>query len=324
MTKMKMLMGVVLTGAALAFTAATVSAANIAVIGGSNDDAFWNKIKKGLDDATPGIVANGGSVNYLRLANYDNFAPDVVALIRTAIAQKVDGIVIPDWVPEAEDPAIKDAMAAGIKIILMNAGGGDKAKELGALNYVGNEEYPAGLAGGEYFSAHKQKNVLCVNTIPGAKNLEDRCKGISDGISKAGGKSTQLPLPASAFGNATAVAEAIKAELIKDGTIDGVVTISAGDADSAAIGIQQADKVKTVSLGSFDMNEAGLNRIKDGTQSFAIDQQPYLQGYLAVSLLQAHIDFGNTLPTFPVLTGPGIVDSSNIAPTLKGVAAGAR
>ena len=180
------------------------------------------------------------------------------------------------------------------------------------------------MAGGEYFSAHGQKNVLCINTIPGAKNLEDRCKGISDGITKAGGKSTQLPLPASAFGNATAVAEAIKAELLKDATIDGVVTISAGDADSAAIGIQQADKVKTVALGSFDMNEAGLNRIKDGTQSFAIDQQPYLQGYLAVSLLQSHIDFGNTLPTFPVLTGPGIVDSSNIEPTLKGVAAGAR
>ncbi len=320
MKKLKLMVA----AAALAVTATASMAANIAVIGGSNDDAFWNKIKKGLDDATPGIVANGGSVNYLRLVNYDNFAPDVVGLIRTAISMKVDGLVIPDWVPESEDPAIKDAMAAGIKVILMNAGGGDKAKELGALNYVGNEEYPAGLAGGEYLSAKGQKNVICVNTIPGAQNLEDRCKGISDGISKAGGKSTQLPLPSTAFGNATAVAEAIKAELLKDGTIDGVITISAGDADSAAIGIQQADKIKTVALGSFDMNEAGLNRIKDGTQSFAIDQQPYLQGYLAVSLLQAHIDFGNTLPTFPVLTGPGIVDSSNIEPTLKGVAAGAR
>jgi len=321
---MKKLLVILTTATALAIGASSAMAANIAVVGGSNDDAFWNKIKKGLDDATPGIKANGGSVNYLRLQNYDNFAPDVVALIRTAISQKVDGLVIPDWVPEAEDPAIKDAMKAGIKIILMNAGGADKAKELGALNYVGNEEYPAGLAGGAYFSAHKQKNVLCINTIPGAKNLEDRCKGISDGISKAGGKSTQLPLPASAFGNATAVAEAIKAELLKNDTIDGVVTISAGDADSAAIGIQQANKVKTVSLGSFDMNQAGLERIKAGTQSFAIDQQPYLQGYLAVSLLASTIDFGNDLPTKPVLTGPGIVDSSNIDPTLKGVKAGAR
>jgi simple sugar transport system substrate-binding protein len=96
------------------------------------------------------------------------------------------------------------------------------------------------------------------------------------------------------------------------------------DADSAAIGIGQANKTKTVSLASFDMNEAGLNRIKDGTQAFAIDQRPYLQGYLAVSLLQSAIDFDTSLPTFPVLTGPGIVDSANIGPTLVGVTKGAR
>lgn len=120
-------------------------AANIAVVGGPNDDAFWNKIKKGLDDATPGIEAIGGHVNCLRLVNYHNFAPDVVQLIRTAISQKIDGLVIPDGVPEADDPAIMDAMKAGIRMILMNAGGGDKAKELGAINYVGNEEYADGV-----------------------------------------------------------------------------------------------------------------------------------------------------------------------------------
>ena len=324
MTKTKQILTIAVTAAALALGALDAQAAKIAVVGGSNDDAFWNKIKKGLDDARPGVEANGGSVNYLRLVNYDNFAPDVVQLIRTAISQKVDGLVIPDWVPEAEDPAIKDAMKAGIKVILMNAGGGDKAKELGAINYVGNEEYPAGLAGGDYFAKHGMKNVLCINTLPGTANIEARCKGIKDSMEKAGLKSHQLPLPSTSFGNATAVAEAIKAELLKDASIDGVITISAGDADSAAIGIKQADKVKTVGLASFDMNEANLARIKDGTQVFCIDQQPYLQGYLATSLLASAIDFGTSLPTFPVLTGPGIVDSSNIAATLAGVSKGAR
>jgi simple sugar transport system substrate-binding protein len=321
---MKKFFAVLAATAALTVGAANAWSANIAVVGGSNDDAFWNLIKKGLDDATPAIQANGGSVNYLRLVNYDNFAPDVVQLIRTAISMKVDGLVIPNWVPEAEDPAIKDAMAAGIKVILMNAGGTEKAKELGALNYVGSDEYLAGVAGGEYFASKGQKNVICVNTIPGAANLEARCKGVMDGITAKGGKSTQLPLPSTSFGNATAVAEAIKAELLKDGTIDGVITISAGDADSAAIGIQQAGKVETTKLGTFDLNKAGLDRVKAGTQAFAIDQQPYLQGYLATSLLAAHIDFGTNLPTFPVLTGPGIVDSSNIDATLNGVAKGAR
>ena len=322
--KLANLTKVLATSALVALSATASMAADIAVIGGSNDDAFWNKIKKGIDDARPAIEANGGTVNYLRLANYDNFAPDVVQLIRTAISMEVDGLVIPNWVPEAEDPAIKDAMAAGIKVILMNAGGADKARELGAINYVGNEEYPAGVAGGEYFANAGKKNVLCVNTLPGAANTEARCKGVADAMVAAGAASSQLPLPTTSFGDATAVAEAIKAELMKDETIDGVITISAGDADSAAIGVQQSGRADAVSLASFDLNEAGLARIKDGAQLFAIDQQPYLQGFLATSILASAIDFGTDLPTFPVLTGPGIVDASNIDATLAGVAKGAR
>ena len=322
MKSFKTLMTALVTTAAIAIGTPAALSANIAVVGGSNDDAFWNLIKKGLDDATPAITANGGSVNYLRLQNYDNFAPDVVQLIRTAISQKVDGLVIPNWVPESEDPAIKDAIKAGIKVILMNAGGSDKAKELGAINYVGSDEYVAGMAGGTYFGDHGSKHVLCVNTLPGTANIEARCKGVIDGITAKGGKGEQLPLPSTSFGNPTAVAEAIKATLLKDTSIDGVITISAGDADSAATGIQQASS--KAMLGSFDMNGAGLDRIKGGTQGFAIDQQPYLQAYLAASLLASAIDFGTSLPTFPVLTGPGIVDSTNIAATLAGVAKGAR
>jgi simple sugar transport system substrate-binding protein len=313
-----------LGAATLALSASLAFGANIAIVGGKTDDAFWNKIKKGIDDATPAVKANGGSVNYLRLQTYDNFAPDVVALIRTAISQKVDGLVIPDWVPEAEDPAIQDAMKAGIKVIVMNAGGAEEMKKLGAINYVGSDEYTAGVAGGEYFAKQGKKHVICVNTLPGTANIEARCKGLIDAITKAGGKSEQLPLPSSSFGDPTAVAEAIKATLQKDTTIDGLATIGAGDADAAAIAIQQAGLAGKEALGSFDFNEATLKRIKSGEQLFAIDQQPYLQSLIAVSLLASAIDFGTDLPTRPILTGPGIVDKSNIDATLAGVSKGAR
>jgi simple sugar transport system substrate-binding protein len=310
--------------AVIAFSATAALSANIAVIGGKADDLFWNKIKKGMDDACLAVVVNGGKCNYLQLQTYDNLGADAAQLVRTAISQGATGIVIPDWVPEAEDPAIKEAMEKGIKIILINAGNGDKAKELGAINYVGNDEYEAGLAAGANYAKLGKKNVICINTVPGAANLEARCKGVADGAAKAGSKSTQLPLPASSFGDPTAVAEAIKATLVKDETIDGAITISAGDADSAATGVDQAGKTGKVILASFDFNQTGLDRIKAGTQGFAIDQQPYLQANIGVNLLANYIDFGNLLPTFPVLTGPGIIDSSNIDATLMGVTAGAR
>lgn len=312
---------------ALMASSATVAMADgitVAIVGGKTDDPFFAKVKKGIDDAALVVAAHGGSVNYLQLQTYDNIGGDAANLVRTAISQKASVIAVPDWVPDAEDEAIKAAQAAGIPVILFNSGGGDKAKELGAINYVGNEEYPAGLAGGERFTAQGAKNVICVNTVPGAQNLEDRCRGISDGISKGGGKSTQLPLPASAFGNPTAVAEAIKATLLKDTSIDGVVTISAGDADSAAVGIEQASMTGKVRLGSFDMNETCLERIKAGTQLFAIDQQPWLQGFLAVTLADAYVNYGLKLATAPILTGPGVVDASTIDATLAGAKAGYR
>ncbi|RDD97794.1 sugar ABC transporter substrate-binding protein [Paracoccus pantotrophus] len=313
-----------LATAALAVASSATLAADIAVVGGRADEEFWNRIKKGVDDARLVVEANGGSVNYLQLQSYDNIGPDAAQLVRTAISQGVDGIVVPNWVPEAEDDAIRAAIDAGIAVILMNAGNIEKARELGAINYVGSDEYVAGVAGGEYFVEHGSTNVLCVNTVPGAANLEARCKGVIDGVTENGGQAKQLPLPASSFGDQTAIAEAIKATLLQDDTIDGVINISATDADAGASGIMQAGKVGAVMHGTFDLNGAGLARIQEGTQTFAIDQQPYLQSLLAVQLLAAHIDFGTDLPTAPVLTGPGIVDQSNIESTLEGVEKGAR
>ncbi|WP_417463188.1 substrate-binding domain-containing protein [Kordiimonas sp.] len=302
--------------AALCVTAA--SAADIAIIGGKSDDAFFAKIAKGIADATLVVEAHGGTVNYLQLQTYDNIGGDAANLVRTAISQDVDIIAVPNWVPDTQDEAIKAAMDAGIPVILYNAGGGDKAAELGAINYIGNEEYPAGLAGGRYFAKNGAKHVICVNTVPGAGNLEDRCRGIADGMAESGFKSEQLPLPASAFGDPTAVAEAVKATLLGDDTIDGVFAISSADADSVFIAMQQAGKSETVLLGSFDMNVAGLERIRDGAQLFAIDQQPWLQGFLAVTLADGYVNYGLAMATAPLLTGPGIVDSSNIDATLVG------
>jgi simple sugar transport system substrate-binding protein len=72
------------------------------------------------------------------------------------------------------------------------------------------------------------------------------------------------------------------------------------------------------------MNETNLDRIKAGTQLFAIDQQPWLQGFLAVSLSDGFFNYGLNTATATILTGPGIVDASNIDATLAGAKAGYR
>lgn len=321
---MKKTISKVLMTTALVLSAQAAMAADIAIIGGMNSDQFWNKIKKGVDDARLVVEANGGTVNYLRMQSYDNFAADAADIIRVAISQNPDGIAVPDWVYESQDPAIQEAVAAGIKVILFNAGTLEKARELGALNYIGSDEYIAGKAGGEQLVKLGAKKGVCVNTLPGTANIEARCQGMIDAMTAAGATAEQLPLPSTSFGDPAAIAEAVKAYLTEHADVDGVLTIGAGEADAAAIGIEQAGRTGTVKLGCFDFNEATLDRIKGGTQAFAIDQQPYLQSLLAVTLLASHIDFGTDLPTAPVLTGPGIIDASTVDATIAGVKIGAR
>ena len=312
------------TAAASAIVATSAMAADIAIIGGMNSDQFWNKIKKGVDDARLVVEANGGSVNYLRMQSYDNFAADAAEIIRVAISQNPDGLAVPNWVYESQDGPIRDAVAAGIKVILFNAGTLEKAEELGAMNYIGSDEYVAGRAGGAKLVELGVTKGVCVNTLPGTANIEARCQGMIDAMSEAGASAEQLPMPSTAFCDPAAIAEGVKAYLLENPDVTGALTIGAGEADAAAVGIAQAGKSGSVVLGCFDFNEATLDRIKHGEQAFAIDQQPYLQSLLAVTLLAGYIDFGTDLPTAPVLTGPGIIDSANVDATIAGVKIGAR
>jgi simple sugar transport system substrate-binding protein len=309
--------------AGLALAAAQSQAADIAVIAGSAQDTFFNKVKKGVDDAALVIKANGGKVTYLTVPSYDNFGPDLVGLINTAVSQNVQGIAIPIWVPDAQVPALQEAVKKGIKIMMYNSGGENRVKVSG-LNYFGSDEKLAGVAGGEYLAKKGAKKIMCVIHVPGAVNLETRCNGVEEGAKANGASVVRLPLPASLDANAAGTAEAIKAELLKDSSVDAVITLGTPVADAAAIAIEQAGVGDKVKLGTFDMSASVLDRIKAGQQTMAIDQQPYLQSFLAATMLAANIDFGTNLTTDPVLTGPAIVDGANVDAALAGVAKGAR
>ena len=326
MNRIKTLMTAMATMALIAANASVTMAAGakIFVIGGKADDPFWSIVKRGAEDAGKVVAAQGGSVTWLGPQNYDNLGKDAADLIRTAIAQKADAIVGPDWVPEAMDEAFKAVVAAKIPLIIYNAGGLEAADRLGALNYVGSDDYLAGVAAGEYFGKHKQMNIVCINTLPGAANLQAQCKGMTDGIAKHGGTGATLPLPMSNFGNPTAVAQAVKAHLLQHPDVSGVYTIGNVDANSAATAIMQAGVGDKVKLGGVNMDQTILNNIKAGKQDFAIDQQGYLQGYLAVSMLNGYVTSGLNVASRPILTGPGVVDAANVDATMAGVKSGTR
>ena len=69
---------------------------------------------------------------------------------------------------------------------------------------------------------------------------------------------------------------------------------------------------KYKSFISFDLDSDISKAIKDGIMESAIDQQPYLQGYLPVVLLTEYARYG-VIPANNINTGPGFVTKANIA-----------
>lgn len=296
---------------------------SIVMIGGSTSDPFFSSVRRGATDAAK-AYGKKLDLTFLGPKDYSNLGPDVAKLEETALSQKPSVILSPDWVRSSQDPAFKSITKSGTPLFIYNSGGSDAAKAVGAVTYIGSDDYLAGKAGGDAFAQAGVKHVLCVNTVPGASNQEARCKGIKDGAEAGGSKETQLNLPSANFGNPSAVTQAVKAALLKDTSIDGVVALAVADTDSAAAAITAAGKEDSIQLATFDVSNSQLTRIKDGKQLFAIDQQPYLQGFLAVSAAYQYSAYGLLQPANPNLTGPLLITKDNVDKAISGTKLGVR
>jgi simple sugar transport system substrate-binding protein len=107
------------------------------------------------------------------------------------------------------------------------------------------------------------------------------------------------------------VQQTIQAKLAEDKSITHIVTLGAPYALAALQAEQGASS--TAKVVTFDLNQDAAQAIKDGKIEFAVDQQPYVQGYMAVLMLWMNITNGNDIGGGkPTLTGPSIVDQTNI------------
>ena len=107
------------------------------------------------------------------------------------------------------------------------------------------------------------------------------------------------------------VQSTITAKLQQDPSIDYIVTLGAPIALAAVDSAKNAGS--TAKIGTFDTNAQLVDAIKAGTVQWAVDQQPFLQGYLAIDSLWLYLNNGNIIGGGqPTLTGPAFIDKSNI------------
>jgi simple sugar transport system substrate-binding protein len=271
-------------------------------------NAFWDLVRKGAETAA---AKDNIELRY----SADPEAPNQANLVQAAIDSKVAGIALTLAKPDAMAPAVKAALAAGIPVVGLNAGF-DIWKSLGVQQYFGQDEASSGRAAGR-LTTDGAKKVLCIIHEQGNISLESRCAGVAQGFK---GQPEQLNVNSK---DMPSVEAAVTAKLQQDPSVDHIIALDA----SIALTTVQSKKTagSNAVVDTFDTNAELVSAIKKGDVGWAIDQQPFLQGYLAIDSLWLFINNRNLIGGgTPVLTGPAFIDSSNIDSIAQYAANGTR
>ena len=322
----------------------TTSAVNIAASGKpcsykfalithGDNGSFWSVVYKGAKDAAADLgctlTETYGSQQQGQAEPDDNAEN---AQIQDAINAKVNGMAVSDHDPSLMNPTLAKAAAAGIPVVLLNAGcdNQDIAAST-ALTCVGQPEQLAGEAAGAYFKKVGATNVLCVIHQSG-QNLLDRCNGIAMGLGvgsqcktgsapSSGTGCTELTLSTpNAASNPQQAIQQVTAYLQTHTGINAVMTLN-NAIGTALVTSAPASKPK---IATFDLNSGVEQDLKNNSMAFAIDQQQYLQGYLPIAFLYLYNkDNGQSVGGgTTVASGPLVVTSANIGKVAAAIAAG--
>jgi len=260
-------------------------------------DTFWDRIRAGGEQAAKDT---GSTLKY----SSDPDATKQAVLIQGAIDAKVDGIATTLVTPDALIPTVQKAVAAGIPVDSFNSGSGFFT-QAGSIAHFSSDEKLAGSQAGTKAKEADATKVLCVIQQTGSVALEDRCAGVKQ----------TFPATENIQVNGqddSAVTSALQAKLAQDKDINWIVTLGAAQGLDA-IKAKSAAGRDDVKVGTFDLNADAAKAVQAGDLQFCIDQQPYLQGYLAIEQLYLYKKNANIIGAGQLsLTGPTFVDKTNV------------
>jgi simple sugar transport system substrate-binding protein len=272
----------------------------------SPGDAFWDRVQSGARKA-------GSDYDVTVEYSSDPDPGKQSVLIDQAVASKVDGIVVSMANPDGLETSVKRAVSADIPVVTINSGL-DQWEEFGAITHVGQSETIAGEAAGERLKEEGVKNLICVIQEAGNVGLEQRCAAVKKTL---GGTVENLQVDGTSD---AAVNGTIKAKLQQDPSIDGVLTLGGQFGIQAVRAADEAGSDATIA--TFDLSADVIKLIRDDKMLFAVDQQPFVQGYLGVTALYLRGINGNDIGGgLPIYSGPTLItkqDAAEILPYAEG------
>jgi len=281
----------------------------IVISHGQSSDPFWSVVANGVQDAAADL---GVRVEYQAPTSFDMVR--MSQLIDAAVVSRPSALIasVPD--PVALGESLRAAVAAGIPVLGINAGA-DAWESLGLIGYLGQTEYEAGHGAGQRLAAAGARQVLCVNHEVGNASLDERCRGLDDAVSAAGGRASVLAVDLADPDDAQ---QRILSTITNDRAISGMLALGPAGAVPALAALRSSGRTGEIQFGTFDLGPEVLRAVVDGDIAFAIDQQPYLQGYLAVVLMTKYVEAG-IMPGGGQLirTGPSFVTAANAADVMR-------
>jgi simple sugar transport system substrate-binding protein len=266
-------------------------------------DSFWCTVEDGIKTAAQQM---GVEVTILGPDKFD--LEKTASLIDQAVAAQPDGIGL--TVTDAtlfREPIMK-ALNAGIPVLAYNAGKGPLADGIPYMTYLGMDEYQGGYQSGQRLIAAGAERGVCINHQVGHAGLDARCKGFSDAFAEKN-------LPMDVLGvkgeDAAQAQTTISDFYTANPDVNAFLTLGPNGANPF-YAFLEADQPQGVLHGTFDLSPEIIAKIQDGTTLFAVDQQPYLQGYGAVAILSLYLRYNITPAMGVTATGPGFVDKSNV------------
>ncbi len=239
----------------------------------------------------------------------------MVNAMNAAIAGKADAIAVPIVDPKGFDRPTAKAMDAGIPVFSYNADAPPGSNNR-RLAYIGQDLFLSGQEMGERIvkMVGSGKVAIFIAT-PGQLNLQPRVDGAMAAIKKSGAK-IQATMVATDPTVNVALSK-IQAYYLGNQDVKGMFAVSGGDTSSVGIVMQKygLDK-KGVQSGGFDLQPKSLEAVKGGHLGFAIDQQPYLQGFYTVMEMFMFKASGGLVGPADINTGLKFVTRDSVSPYL--------
>ena len=266
-----------------------------------DSDSWWNTIKNAIKIAGQQMDV---TVEYRNPPTGD--LADMARIIEQAVASNPDGIIstIADY--DVLRGPISKAVRKGIPVITINSGTPEQSRKLGALMHVGQPEYDAGKGAGMRAKGNGVTQFLCVNHYITNPASVERCQGYADAL----GVSLKDSMIDSGQ-DPGEIKNKVIAHLRSHPDVNGILTLGPTSAHPSLAALKAIKKEGKINFISFDLSPQIADAIKSGVIESAIDQQPYLQGYLPVVILTNLSRYG-VVPGNNINSGPGFVTRSNI------------